>query len=60
MQASKARELRKKYGNKPCNHPELDKEYMSGYGTGDYLCTTCGAEFKPSDYKKWKADQSRK
>ena len=42
MQTSKAKELQKQWGDKPCNHPELAKEYYLGSDTGDYVCTTCG------------------
>jgi len=42
MQMKKAAELRGKWGNKPCDHPSLDKEYELGTATGDYVCTKCG------------------
>lgn len=42
MQLEKAVELREKWGDKPCDHPELDKEYHLGTATGDYACTQCG------------------
>ena len=42
MQERKASELRAKWGNKPCSHPELSKEYHRGAATGDYVCTICG------------------
>ena len=53
MDIKKGEELRKIWGNKPCNHPSFSKETQSqvlpeGYveqKTGDYLCTVCGAEF---------------
>ena len=46
MQFDKANDLRKDWreaGNKPCDHPDTDKEYYLGAQTGDYICTTCGA-----------------
>ena len=42
MQMEKAAELRRKWGDKPCEHPSLSKEYFLGTGTGDYVCTQCG------------------
>lgn len=42
MQMNKAGALREKWGDKPCDHPSLDKEYELGAATGDYVCTTCG------------------
>jgi len=44
MQAKKAAALREAWGEKPCNHPALAKEYASGVRTGDYVCTQCGAK----------------
>lgn len=43
MQLKNALELKKQWGNKPCDHPQLEKEYFQGAQTGDYVCTTCGA-----------------
>jgi len=42
MQMKKAMELRVKWGSKPCDHRNLDKEYELGAATGDYVCTQCG------------------
>lgn len=42
MQVEKALELRNAWGDKPCDHPELTKEYDRGAATGDYVCTRCG------------------
>ena len=41
----KAEYLRSIWGDKPCDHPTLDKEYYLGAQTGDYVCETCGACF---------------
>jgi hypothetical protein len=56
MQMDKARRLRaawEKKGNPPCDHPNLDKEYMAGYDTGDKICTTCGKCFTPSEAEQY-------
>jgi hypothetical protein len=42
MQVEKTLELRKAWGNRPCDHPDLAKEYDRGAATGDYVCTRCG------------------
>lgn len=40
MQSKKAAELKKSWGDQKCSHPYLDKEYINGMATGDYVCTT--------------------
>lgn len=42
MQFKEALALKKVWGDKPCNHPNVEKEYYLGTATGDYVCTTCG------------------
>ena len=42
MQSKKAAQLRKDWGNQPCDHPNIEKEYYLGAQTGDYVCTSCG------------------
>jgi len=42
MQAKEALRLKREWGDKPCNHPVIEKEYDLGSDTGDYVCTTCG------------------
>ena len=42
MQMDKIEELRKEWGTKPCDHPNVEKEYYLGAQTGDYACTQCG------------------
>jgi transcription initiation factor TFIIIB Brf1 subunit/transcription initiation factor TFIIB len=43
MQRKKAAALQAAWGDKPCSHPELAKEYDLGKRTGNYVCTQCGA-----------------
>ena len=50
MQMEKTTELRhvwKARGNLPCQHPNYEQEYFLSSGTGDYVCTTCGAYVDP-------------
>jgi hypothetical protein len=42
MQAKQAQILRDEWGDKPCNHPNYEKEYYLGANTGDKVCTQCG------------------
>ena len=42
MQLSEATKLAKIWGNKPCSHPSLEKEYFGSADTGDKVCTVCG------------------
>lgn len=43
MQAKKAEALRAEWGDTPCDHPALAKEYAERKRTGDYVCAQCGA-----------------
>lgn len=45
MQLNEAQELRQRWGDKPCDHPNFDREYVMGSSTGDYVCTQCGQSF---------------
>lgn len=52
MQRKDIRLLQEKWGDKPCDHPELEKEYELGTSTGDYVCTTCGRVGPGKDWNK--------
>ena len=45
MQAKKAAQMRETWGDKPCPHESLAKEYDQGKRTGNYVCKTCGKLF---------------
>jgi hypothetical protein len=61
MQMLKATEIRKSWGNKPCDHPHLAKEYHFGTATGDYICTQYGESGWDSDWPtKEKASKKEK
>lgn len=52
-----AKELREKWGNKPCSCDKLTQERLSmGQGTGDYYCIQCGKWFLPEDLRNRKKD----
>lgn len=60
MQFKDAKELRSKWqkdGNKPCSHPELEKEYYLGSQGFDYICTICGEEFTAEEAKEHRKQQ---
>jgi hypothetical protein len=42
MQKKKAAALKQAWGDKPCDHPTLAREYDLGERTGNYVCTSCG------------------
>jgi hypothetical protein len=42
MRALEAEALRSRWGDKPCSHHQLEKEYSRGWPTGDFVCTLCG------------------
>jgi len=43
---NQAERLREKWGDKPCDHPEIKRaQYDLGGTTGDYVCLQCGKEF---------------
>ena len=42
VQRKRATALQLEWGDKPCDHPALAKEYEAGTRTGNYACTQCG------------------
>ena len=44
MEYSEALKLRESWGDKPCDHPHLEKMYYSGAFLTVYGCKQCGAE----------------
>lgn len=60
MQMKEAAESRERWGGKPCDHPNLDKEYELGTATGDYVCTTCGKAGWGRDWAERERKESKK
>ena len=53
MDFREASELQKKWGDKPCDHPDLEQEDpISGQWSGDWVCTRCGAMGPRKDLEK--------
>ena len=52
MKTTEAEALRERWGDEPCDHPSLEKEYELGSATGDYVCTKCGHTGWGSDWNQ--------
>jgi isopentenyldiphosphate isomerase len=50
--------IKAEWGNNPCTHPFLEKEYYSGAFLITYVCTRCGSEFTIA--QKMEIDAERK
>ncbi len=37
--------IKDEWGDKPCSHPDLEKETYAGAFLITWVCTTCGKEF---------------
>lgn len=44
MQMKEAARLRERWGDKPCDHPRVEREYYLGSHIGDEVCAQCGRE----------------
>lgn len=45
MQKKRALAIKQEWGDRPCEHPALAREYDLGKRTGAYVCTQCGTTF---------------
>lgn len=53
MKPTDAIKLQKEWGDKPCDHPNIEKEdRILGQWSGDYVCTQCGATGPRKDFQK--------
>lgn len=50
-------ELRRNWGDRPCNHQQLALEFFDETPTGDYLCVTCGKVFEAWEVEKTKRNE---
>ena len=62
MDFKETERLAKEWGNKPCNHPNIEKEtWIDSEGiavhNGDYVCTQCGQTFTEAEYKELRNKQ---
>lgn len=49
MEYYSVQKLKESWGDKPCDHPKLEKEYYVGAFLINYVCTQCGKEFSIAD-----------
>ena len=59
MQFEKAQQLKKAWGNKPCDHPRTEKEYYLGSDTGDHVCLQCGRAIVDVNGKKIESEKGK-
>ncbi len=59
LQSKEAEALRKAWGDKPCKHPNLEKEYYLGADTGDWVCTICGRSGWGKDWPEKERQEER-
>lgn len=45
MEYFTAKKIREQWGDKPCDHSKLEREFYGDTYTLDYVCTQCGKEF---------------
>lgn len=62
MNFKETERLIKEWGNKPCNHSNIEKEtWIDSEGitvhNGDYVCTQCGQTFTETEYKELRNKQ---
>jgi hypothetical protein len=60
MQMDEPARLRKDWGDKPCDHKSLDKEYHLGSATGDYVCKQCGRSGPGRDWPEKEGNEGWK
>jgi transposase-like protein len=58
MEYYSAQKVKESWGNKPCNHPHIEKEYYVGAFLINYVCTQCGKEFTVA--QKFELNEERK
>lgn len=58
MEYYAALKVKDSWGNRPCSHPHLEKEYYTGAFLINYICTQCGKEFTIA--QKLEMDEERK
>jgi len=59
MQMDRAAKLRKEWGDKPCDHLGVEKEYILGGDTGDVVCTQCGETFTRPEWQQIQEGRKR-
>ena len=52
MEMKKVQRLRTAWGDKPCDHPDYDRENYRGMDTGDKVCMQCGQMLSDEEIDK--------
>lgn len=58
MEYYPAQKVKELWGKKPCDHPNIEREYYAGAFLTNYICTQCGEEFTIAE--KLEIDEERK
>ena len=58
MEFYAVQKLKESWADKPCDHPNLEKEYYAGAFLVNYVCKQCGKEFTIAE--KLEMDEVRK
>ena len=58
IQFEKANRIAEVWGDKPCSHPNVEKEYGPLGHTGDYRCVQCGATFTEDEVELIKLNKN--
>lgn len=60
MEYYQAQKVKESWGDKPCIHPHLEKEYYSGAFLINYICTQCGKEFTIAEKFDFESERKSK
>ncbi len=60
MEYYAAKKLREAWGDKPCSHLKIEKEYYADTHTLDYACKQCGKEFNVLEMIETEHNNSKK
>ncbi|HNR42638.1 MAG TPA: hypothetical protein PKL65_10440 [Bacteroidales bacterium] len=58
MEFNQSLKLKEQWGNKPCDHPKVEKVYYAGAFVLNYSCILCGTDFTVAE--KLELEQMRK
>ena len=58
MEYIDAQKIQAAWGDKPCDHPNIEREHYAGAFLTNYICTQCGQEFTIA--QKLEIDEERR
>jgi hypothetical protein len=59
MEYLKAKKIREEWGEKPCDHPKIEREFYGDTHTLDWVCSQCGTEFNVLEMLELKDNQRK-